>query len=80
MNTGIRYNIFTYILHITVFPAAYTLNLFMMSCCTYRAKLHTNLQTVSYFSAFGSVFNCITNFFQNTTHTSLPKTHKSNRK
>lgn len=37
-------------------------------------------KTISYFSAFDSVFNCIKHFFQNTTHNSLPKTQRSMRK
>ncbi len=41
---------------------------------------HQISKTISYFSAFDSVFNCIKHFFQNTTHNSLPKTQKSNRK
>ncbi len=41
---------------------------------------HQISKTRSYFSAFDSVFNCIKHFFQNTTHNSLPKTQKSNRK
>ena len=41
---------------------------------------HQISKTISYFSAFDSVVNCIKYFFQNTTHNSLPKTQKSNRK
>ncbi len=41
---------------------------------------HQISKTISYFSAFDSVFNCIKHSFQNTTHNSLPKTQKSNRK